>query len=71
VNRVPVKSSNIKSIGHDPAEGLLHVEFSSGDIYEYSGVSPAEHAALISSGSIGTHFHAHLRGKKPGRKIEQ
>ena len=70
MNRIPVKSSNIKSIGHDPDTGIMHVEFSSGDIYEYAGITAQEHRMLLTANSVGTHFHQNIRGKKTGRKID-
>lgn len=68
MNRDPVKSSNITSIGYDAEARHLEVEFSSGGVYQYHGVSPDEHKALIASDSIGKHFHAHIRGNYQAHK---
>jgi hypothetical protein len=57
---LPVKSSNILSVGHDPETQELHVEFSTGGTYKYSGISAAQHAALLSSDSIGKHMKKHI-----------
>ena len=65
----PVRSSNIASIGYDPEAQALHVLFSSGGKYEYSGVSPEEHAALLDAKSVGSHLHTHIKGRYPARKI--
>lgn len=64
-----VTSSNIHSIGHDPETSELHVKFKSGATHAYSGVSAAEHAALIGAESVGSHFHKNIRSK-PNRKVE-
>lgn len=66
MNRVPVKSSQIASIGHDPATNKLHVEFkafkpgATNTVYEYDDVPAAVHAQLMGDGteghSVGTAF---------------
>jgi hypothetical protein len=39
VDRKPVSSSNISSIGYDPKSQTLEIEFHSGGIYQYDGVA--------------------------------
>lgn len=68
MNRVPVESSNIKSIGHDPAANVLHVEFHGPAgkptrVYEYPNVSAEEHQNLLDAASLGSHFHRFIRGR--------
>jgi hypothetical protein len=69
VERHSVKSSNIKSIGYDEKTKTLHVEFSSGGIYEYADVSPEKHTALMSADSIGGYLHKHIKGTHGHKKI--
>ncbi len=64
----PVKSTNIRAIGHDPATSTLRVEFKNGGIYEFPA-STEDHAALMASDSKGKHFYQHFRGKVPARKV--
>lgn len=59
----PVKSSNIDSVGYDPATQELHVLFTGGSRYRYSGVPPDAHEAFMGSASKGGHFAANIRGK--------
>jgi hypothetical protein len=61
----PVTSSNITHIGYDPAAHRLHVAFKDRGTYVYSDVNADEHQALIGAPSIGSHFHRHIKGKKP------
>ena len=61
MQRTPVTSSNIVSIGHDPATNTLEVEFKGGGVYSYAGVDAAKHAALIAADSVGSHFHKHIK----------
>ena len=56
-------SSNLKSVGYDEKERRLEVEFSNGAVYSYHNVGPDEHHGLMNAGSIGSHFHAHIRHK--------
>jgi len=60
MERKPVESSSIKSIGLE--NGVMHIEFASGGVYEYKGPKVAEHCEqLLKAASIGKHFHANVR----------
>lgn len=68
------KSSNIHSFSYDPATSKLTVHFKDKDgkptsSYEYSGVTPNEHAAFINAHSHGGHFAAHIKPKFKGKKL--
>ena len=63
---IPVKSSNLKAVGYDPASKMLHVEFHSGSTFAYPGVEPEQHSAMMESSSIGSHFHTHIKSKITG-----
>ena len=68
MERTPVDSSSIASVGHDPATDTLHVEFkSSSKVYAYPGVSAEDHQALMNAPSIGAHFGKHIRPHYSGR----
>ena len=69
MERTPVKSSSISSVGYDPKSQGLRVEFASGRTYEYAGVTPEEHDALVNSGSVGAHFTRHIRPHFEGRPV--
>lgn len=60
MNRSPVASSTIKSIGFDGS--AMHIEFANGNVYEYTGPKVKTHYdALLAAPSIGKHFGAHVR----------
>lgn len=61
MNRTPVASSQLKSVGHDPATNKMHIEFKNGSIYEYDDVSADEHQSLMGASSVGSHFDAHVK----------
>lgn len=64
IPRHPVSSSNIASVGYDPASRTLAVEFKSGGVYHYPGIDPEQHRAFVSAPSVGGHFHTHIKGLK-------
>lgn len=66
----PVKSSNIRAVGYDPATRDLHVHFNNGGRYVYADVPPEKHEALLSADSIGRHLHQHIRSAHVARKPE-
>jgi hypothetical protein len=53
MERTPVKSSNVASVGYDGANKILEVAFRSGGIYQYTGVEPKTHADLMGAESVG------------------
>lgn len=53
MNRAPVASTDIASIGYDADTTVLEVEFLSGAIYQYQGVPEDLHQGLMNSGSKG------------------
>lgn len=71
MQRTPVKSGQIVSIGHDPATSTLEIEFPRGALYRYTGVSAEDAAKFIGAESAGKHFAAHIKGKFDYSKVEQ
>ena len=61
MNRVPVSSSNLSSVGYDPATATLEIEFLNGGVYQYFNVPAFIHAGLMSAGSHGSYFDAHIK----------
>lgn len=66
--RVPmtaVESSNIREIGHDPANNEIHVTFrgSSDDVHVYPGTAE-EFEKLRTAKSVGKHFHTTIRSRE-------
>lgn len=63
----PVKSSVIKSIGHDGKN--LRVQFHNGAVHEFSGVPAATYSAMLASGSMGRFFGSKIRNQFPSQKV--
>lgn len=56
MERIPVSSSNLASVGYDLNSAILEVEFNHGGIYQYSGVPEEVHQGLMGAGSHGSYF---------------
>ena len=61
MERVPVSSSNIASVGYDTTNSSLQIEFISGKVYEYYDVPQSAFDGLVNAGSPGGYFHAHIK----------
>ena len=63
MNRKPVESSNIVSIGHD-GKNTLEVEFKRGGIYQYSPVSSEGFIQMQQAESVGKYFHQNIKSNE-------
>ena len=61
MERIPVESSNVASVGYDVASSTLEIEFKNGTIYQYSGVSENEYSGLMSASSKGSYLNQHIK----------
>lgn len=66
---VPVTSSNISAVGFDSKTSTLAVQFSSGTIYHYGGVSEQLATQLVQSESVGAFFAKSIRSKFPATQV--
>lgn len=69
MDRQSVSSSNIRSVGYDPATATLEVAFTSGGIYQYFNVPEALYQRLMSSYSKGSYFADHIKERYRFRKV--
>lgn len=69
MNRQPVTSSNLRSVGYDSTSQILEIEFHSGGIYQYFDVPSTVHGSLLSAGSKGSYFQAFIKDRYRYRKI--
>ena len=61
MKRTPVSSSNLASVGYDPASQILEIEFNTGTVYQYFDVPQSEYDALMAAGSHGSYFYHNIR----------
>ena len=69
MERKRVNASTIRSVGYDTARQILEVEFTSGSIVQYSGVSPEVHRRFMSAPSPGSFFQDQIDEHFPSRRI--
>lgn len=63
MDRTPVTSSAIKSVGHDPDANIIEVEFHNGTIEQHADRTAGDFDAFVGAESVGKHYHANYRGK--------
>jgi hypothetical protein len=59
--RMRVSSTNLYSVGYDPASQTLEIEFRGGEVYRYFRVPVAVYNALMSANSKGRYFARVIR----------
>jgi len=69
MERKRINSSNIRSVGYDPRNRLLEVEFSNGNIYQYNGVSDEVQRRFLSSTSAGSYFRDNIEENFSAKRI--
>ena len=69
MDRKRVNASTLRSVGYDAAKQLLEIEFSSGIIVQYTGVSPEVHRRFMSSPSPGSFFQDQIEENFPSKRI--
>ncbi|MFC7010063.1 KTSC domain-containing protein [Halalkalicoccus salilacus] len=61
MNRTPVSSSNLSSVGYNKNSRILEIEFNDGRVYQYSNVPTSIYEGLMAASSHGKYFHRHIR----------
>lgn len=62
MDRQPVASSNIASVGYDSNSETLEIEFlTGGTIYQYYNVPDVEYDRLINANSVGKYFSDNIK----------
>lgn len=69
MNRQFVVSSNLRSVGYDPKEQKLEIEFVNGSVYVYSRVPEQVFHQLMQAPSKGRYHHAAIRDRYGYRRI--
>jgi hypothetical protein len=61
MDRQPVSSSNLVSVGYEPGSETLEIEFNNGRIYQYYNVPQIVFDMLMTASSPGTFFKTNIR----------
>jgi hypothetical protein len=64
IERKPVTSSNVASVGFCPDRKCIEVEYRNGAIYEYEGCDQKLFDDLMASESKGKFVNAHIKSRK-------
>lgn len=72
MRRQPVESTLIKSVGYDPEEQTLELEFvPSGRVYDYFEVPEEIYRELLEAPSLGHYFNEAIKGVYPYRRLSR
>jgi hypothetical protein len=71
MERKPVDSSQIASVGYDPLTLTLEIEFRTGGVYRYADVPEVVALALQGAESVGTYFGKHVRDVYPTTRLDR
>jgi len=69
MERVPVTSSNVRSIGYDSDSQTLEVEFNDGSVYQYYGVPDNEHEGIMNADSKGKYLNSEIKKRYSYSKL--
>lgn len=61
MERVPVESSNLVSVGYEPEAAILEIEFHSGGIYQYFAVPQEIYDGLMNAASKGSYLDHNIK----------
>jgi hypothetical protein len=57
MNRIPVDSTNLASVGYDSDSLVLEVEFKNGKVYQYFDVPQSAYDEMMGSASKGSYLN--------------
>lgn len=69
MNREPISSSNIASVGYDADSQTLEIEFASGSVYQYYNVGTGLYEQFLSAPSKGQFLNTYIRNAYPFSKV--
>jgi hypothetical protein len=70
MERVQLQSSSLRSVGFNPNEKVLEVEFQSGEVYQYFGVQEPIFRELMLASSKGAFFNCCIEDHFPYKRID-
>ncbi len=69
MQKYSVASSNLASVGYDPATETLEVEFLSGSVYQYYNVPENVYDELMKESSKGRFLHYNIKNEYPYSRV--
>lgn len=71
MQRTPVDSTTMRSVGYDAGSRILEIEFASGTVYQYLGVPEEKYERLLAAESKGRYFNSEIRDSYPYVQVRQ
>lgn len=65
------RSGMITKLSYDESAKRLTLTFAKGGTYHYNDVPKAQFNAMLSSDSVGKHYHSHIKGKYDHEKSDE
>jgi len=69
MERKRLNSSNLRSAGYDARNRILEIEFSSGSITQYSGVSEEVYRRLMNAPTPGSYFRDEIEESFSAKRV--
>ena len=69
MERKRISASNIRSVGYDPGSRVLEIEFTSGTILQFTGVSPEVHRQFMNAPSPGSFYQDKIDEHYPSKRV--
>lgn len=69
MERNRVVSSNLRSVGYDPIEEILEIEFHSSGVYQYFNVPFELYERLMNASSKGSYFANYIKHRYRYRQV--
>ncbi len=69
MERKKVSTSKLLSVGYEASSRTLEVEFNTGAVYQYSGVSPDLYRRFMGAGSLTSFFEDHIEEALPAKRV--
>lgn len=70
MQRTPVQSTNLVSVGYDAETQVLEIEFGEGAVYRYKNVPAEKHRELMRAQSKGGYFLRNIQRQYQWEKID-
>jgi len=70
MQRHPVHSSVLESVGYDPGAKILELEFRDNGVWAYFNLSPSVYKKFITAESLGSFFVKRIKGRYPELKVK-
>lgn len=69
MERKRVNSSRLRSVGYDERQQVLEIEFSNGQVWQYSRVSPEVHRRLMAAPNPTSFFDDRIAEEYSGKRV--